>query len=83
MENKNETTDSKLQNIVDKTCDRVKDITNGELKYIFKHINDDEIETITLAIKSGSEERIKASINIPVYRIMQEIITGKRLEPII
>ena len=27
--------------------------------------------------------RIKASINIPIYRIMQEIVSGKRLDPII
>lgn len=72
-----------LQSIVDKTHDRVKTITNGELKYIFKHFSDNEIDTITKAIKSGSEERIKASINIPIYRVMQEIILGKRLEPII
>lgn len=73
----------RLQSIVDKTCDRVKEITNGELKYIFKHINDNEIDVINQAIKSGNEERIKASINIPIYRIMQEIVLDKRPEVII
>lgn len=82
MENNNETTE-KLQGIVDKANDRVKSLTNGELIYIFKHLNNDEVDLITKAIKSGNDVRISASINMPVYRIMQEIVQDKRKEPII
>ena len=83
MGNNNETTETKLQGIVDKTNHRVKSLTSGELLYIFKHLNDDEIDLIKNAIKSENAIRIASSIQMPVYRIIQEIIQGKREEPII
>lgn len=86
MENKNELTQeaiSKLKKIVEVTRKRVKEITMGEIDYIFKHLNNDEIHLIGQAVRSGNEERIKASINIPIYRIMQEFVSGERQEPII
>ena len=80
MDNNNETS---LQGIVDKTNHRVKELTTGELLYIFKHLNDDEIDLIKNAIKSENAIRIASSIQMPVHRIIQEIVQGKREEPII
>ena len=82
MENNNEATE-KLQGIVDKTNNRVKSLTSGELLYIFKHLNGDEVDLIKNAIKSENAIRIASSIQMPVHRMMQEIVQGKREEPII
>ena len=58
-----------LTKITDK---RVKSLTIAELREIFSLITDEEASLIIQAIKSGNAGRVQASIEMPVYRIMQE-----------
>ena len=53
---------------------RVKTITALEVRSVFSLATDDEIELIASAIRSSSEARIKAAIEMPVFRITQEKI---------
>ena len=73
MENKNGLILDGLQmsTLAKITEKRVKKITMGELKEIFSKIDDHEIKLIADAIQSSNAERLQASIELPVYRLME------------
>lgn len=73
MENKNGLVLDGLQmsTLAKITEQRIKKITMDELRGVFNSINGEEIKMIQMAIQSGNPERIQASIEIPVYRVIQ------------
>lgn len=72
MDNSNKYID--LAKLVDS---RVKTITMQELRSVFNLATDEEVVLIVSAIQSGNAERIKASIEMPVFRVMQEKVIAE------
>lgn len=72
MENKKTISKSITESTLAKvTVSHVKTLTMEELKEVFVKIDDHEIQLIVEAIQSGNAERIQASIEMPIYRVIQ------------
>lgn len=64
----------KMSTVAKITEKRIKTITNDELRDICTKLTESDINSVIRAIHSGNAERIKASIEIPLFQAMQKIV---------